>query len=139
MAIQIAVFLTLSISIRKFHLSHPLMRTASSDPAFQFTLPRLCSSMSQYGHTNSALLGSQSPSPPPARSTNAPAIAGVNASPKPENTSNMVAVTIQYRRLYFELDESEMAPMRGWATSPDMGPASQTSEVSWRERPRERR
>lgn len=63
--------------------------------------------------------------------------------------------TIQNRRRYFEVDESEMAPemeglsvkdlrgalrenapIKGCVMRPEMGPASQTSEVSSSESPR---
>jgi hypothetical protein len=54
-------------------------------------------------------------------------------------TSNIVAVTIQYLRLKREWEESEIAPIRGWATSPEIGPASQTREVNCSDRPRDKR
>lgn len=54
-------------------------------------------------------------------------------------TSSAVAATIQYLLLYFDNDESEIAPMRGWATRPEIGPASQTREVSCSDRPSDSR
>jgi len=53
-----------------------------------------------------------------------------------EKTSTAVDETIQYLRRYFEVEESEIAPMRGWAISPLMGPANQTSDVSCSETPK---
>lgn len=67
------------------------------------------------------------------------ATGSVNANDRPEKIRSKVDVTIQYRRRYFEVDESEMAPMSGWAIRPEIGPASQTSEVSCSDKPKLRR
>lgn len=63
--------------------------------------------------TRSVSRGSQSPCPPPKRSTNALATGSVNARPRPLMTKRTVAATIQYLLRYFDSEESEMAPIKG--------------------------
>lgn len=107
--------------------------------------------------------GSQLPAPPPRTSTKNEAISRQYAIVSVERTSTKVDVTIQYRRLYFDVDASEMAPkslknqhtiitilrpyrlqlgyspMTGWAIKPLIGPASHTRLVSCSESPRSNR
>lgn len=55
--------------------------------------------------------GSQLPAPPPRTSTKNEAISRQYAIVRVEMTRTKVDVTIQYRRLYFDVDASEMAPI----------------------------
>lgn len=109
--------------------------------------------------------GSQSPSPTPRKEVAISPSGRAKASIKHEMIMRPVERTIQYRRRYFEVSESEMAPaverevqrrlsdgklklapgetrradepMRGCTIRPLRGPASQTSEVSSGESPSE--
>ena len=62
------------------------------------------------GHTSLSRCGSQLPLPPPNMSTKKAAISSQYASVNVDSTSTTVDVTIQYRRRYFDLEASEIAP-----------------------------
>ena len=85
----------------------------------------------------SSCSGSQSPSPP--RLFANEAIARAYATIRVERMTKKVEPTMKDLRRYFDVEESESAPMIGWTRRPDSGPASQTREVDSFVNPSERR